>query len=178
MKLSRLWLPSVLFLGLSSLGFAAELTPAITGVSNFHEVDPNVYRGAQPSLEGFRNLAALGVKTIVDLRGDDRLPEEQKEVEELGLRYISAPMSGLTAPSDEQIANILAVFDAADTGPVFVHCREGKDRTGTVVACYRISHDHWANDKALAEAKEYGMSPFQHPRKKYILGFESAIASR
>jgi Tyrosine phosphatase family len=95
MKLSRLWLPSVLFLGLSSLGFAAELTPAITGVSNFHEVDPNVYRGAQPSLEGFRNLAALGVKTIVDLRGDDRLPEEQKEVEELGLRYISAPMSTL-----------------------------------------------------------------------------------
>jgi tyrosine-protein phosphatase SIW14 len=178
MKLSRLWLPSVLFLGFCSLGFSAELTPAVDGVANFHEVDPNVYRGAQPSLEGFRSLAALGVKTIVDLRGDDRLPEEQKEVEDLGLRYISVPMSGLTAPTDEQIANILAVFDAADTAPVFVHCREGKDRTGTVVACYRISHDHWANDKALAEAKGYGMSPFQHPRKKYILGFESAIASR
>jgi tyrosine-protein phosphatase SIW14 len=178
MKLSRFWLPSVLFLGLSSMGVAAELTPTVTGVANFHEVDPNVYRGAQPSLDGFKSLAALGVKTIVDLRGDDKLPEEQKEVEDLGLRYISIPMSGLTAPTDEQIANILAVFDAADTAPVFVHCREGKDRTGTVVACYRISHDHWANDKALAEAKGYGMSPFQHPRKKYILGFESAIASR
>lgn len=178
MKLSRSWLPSVLLLSFCSVAFSADITPIVAGVPNFHEVDANVYRGAQPSLQGFRNLAALGVKTIVDLRGDDRLPEEQKEVEDLGLRYISVPMSGLTAPTDEQIARILAVFDAADAAPVFAHCREGKDRTGTVVACYRISHDHWTNDKALAEAKQYGMSPFQHPRKKYILGFDNAIASR
>jgi tyrosine-protein phosphatase SIW14 len=178
MRFFGLFLSPVLLLGLSTAGFSAEVTPSIAGVPNFHEVDLNVYRGAQPTVEGFRNLAALGVRTIIDLRGDDQLPEERKEVEDLGLRYISVPMSGLTAPRDEQIADILALFVAADKGAVFVHCREGKDRTGTVVACYRISHDHWTNDKALAEANEYGMSPFQHPRRKYILNFESAIASR
>ncbi len=74
MKLSRVWFPSVLFLSFCTAGFSADVTPVVAGVPNFHEVDANVYRGAQPSLEGFRSLAALGVKTIVDLRGDDQLP--------------------------------------------------------------------------------------------------------
>jgi len=119
----------------------------------------------------------MGVKTIVDLRhGTDHSDSEQKAAERLGLRYINVPMEGLAAPTDEQISRLLAVLDAADRGPVFVHCREGKDRTGAVVACYRIAHDHWSNDQALEEAKSYGMSPLQHPRQNYILNFEKAPA--
>jgi protein tyrosine/serine phosphatase len=119
-----------------------------------------------------KNLADLGVKTIIDLRhGKDHSDVEEKSAQRYGLHYINVPMEGLTAPTDEQIRNLLTILNAADSGPVFVHCREGKDRTGTVVACYRIAHDHWNNAKALDEAKSLGLHSDQHPRQKYILNF-------
>jgi protein tyrosine/serine phosphatase len=150
----------------------------LVGVANFHQVDRNLYRGAQPSDEGLKNLAALGVKTIVDLRhGKDHADTEQQEAERLGLHYINVPMEGLTAPSDEEIAGLLALMNTADQGPVFVHCREGKDRTGAVIACYRIAHDHWTNDKALDEARSFGLHSTQHPRQNYILHFSSVESS-
>jgi len=165
-------------------GFAIAALPAsadtgeLSGVENFHQVDQNVFRGAQPTAEGLKNLAGLGVKTIVDLRhGKDRSDIEEKEAESLGLRYIHVPMEGLTAPTDRQISSLLAVLNAAGQGPVFVHCREGVDRTGTVIACYRITHDHWANDKALQEARAYGMHSDQLPRQNYILNFENSVAN-
>jgi tyrosine-protein phosphatase SIW14 len=68
------------------------------------------------------------------------------------------PFAGFSAPSAEQVAKVLALFNDDSAGPVFVHCRRGADRTGTVVACYRIAHDHWTNKRAIAEAKADGMS--------------------
>ena len=154
---------------------AASASPNNIGVENFHQVDQNIYRGAQPTAAGLKTLAHLGVKTIIDLRhGKEHADGEQQAAEKLGLRYINVPMSGLTAPTDQEIANILAVLNAADSGPVFVHCREGKDRTGVVIASWRIAHDHWTNDQALAEAKSYVMSPRQHPRQNFILNFEKS----
>ncbi len=169
MKLLRL--SGILF----AVSCAASASPNTIGVENFHQVDQNIYRGAQPTAAGLKTLARLGVKTIIDLRhGKEHADGEQQAAEKLGLRYINVPMSGLTAPSDREIANILAFLNAADSGPVFVHCREGKDRTGVVIASWRIAHDHWTNDQALAEAKSYGMSPRQHPRQNFILNFEKS----
>lgn len=142
---------------------AAGTDPA--GIANFHQVDQNVYRGAQPTGEGLKNLASLGVKTIIDLRhGKDHSDSEEKAAEALGLRYINVPMEGLDAPTDQQISGLMKVLNSADQAPVFVHCREGRDRTGTVVACYRITHDHWSNNQALEEAKEFGLHPLQYLR--------------
>lgn len=149
---------------------AANIVPS--GVGNFHQVDANVYRGAQPTPEGLKNLAQLGIKTIVDLRhGKDHTDSEEKAAEALGLKYVSVPMKGLDPPTDKQIASLLAVLNSSNQTPVFVHCRQGMDRTGAVIACYRIAHDHWTNDKALAEAKEYGLHSSQHPRQNFILNF-------
>jgi uncharacterized protein (TIGR01244 family) len=154
---------------------AASASANTPGVENFHQVDRNIYRGAQPTAEGLKSLADLGVKTIVDLRhGKEHADGEQQAAEKLGVRYINVPMSGLTPPTDDEIASILTVLNAADSGPVFVHCREGKDRTGVVIASWRIAHDHWSNDQALAEARSYGMSPRQHPRQNFILNFEKS----
>ena len=144
------------------LAISATAPPGdLPGVANFHQVDQNLYRGAQPSDAGLKNLAALGVKTIIDLRhGTDRADTEQREAERLGLRYINVPMEGLTPPTDKQIADLMAIFKTADNGAVFVHCREGKDRTGAVIACYRIAHDHWTNDRALeSQRATMGLSP-------------------
>jgi protein tyrosine/serine phosphatase len=163
--------------GLAMSLFASVCCADVSGVANFHQVDRSVYRGAQPTAEGLKNLAGMGVKTIIDLRhGKDHSDSEQKAAESLGMRYINVPMEGLTAPTDEQISKLLAVLDAADQGAVFVHCREGKDRTGAVVACYRIEHDHWSNGQALDEAKAYGMHSMQHPRENFILNFEKTPA--
>ncbi len=160
-----------LLLAFCSVGLRAD-NGSQSGVGNFHQVDANVYRGAQPTPEGLKTLADMGIKTIIDLRHDNSHSDnEQQIVEKLSMRYINVPMEGLNAPTNQQISDLLAVLNAADRGPVFVHCREGKDRTGAVVASYRIAHDHWTNEQALNEAKLYGMSPMQHPRENFILGF-------
>jgi len=166
------------FLAASLLAFGSLLgAQEITGVHNFHQVNDSVYRGAQPSKEGFQSLANLGVKTVIDLRGGSgRSRDEQKVVEAAGMRYIAMPFDGFEAPSDEQIAKVLALLNDGSTGPVFVHCRRGADRTGTVIACYRISHDHWDAKKALAEAVANGMSRLEVEMKHYVLNYTNLPA--
>jgi tyrosine-protein phosphatase SIW14 len=142
------------------------------GLPNFHEVNSNVYRGAQPTPDGFKSLSRLGIKTIIDLRGSEHSEaEEEKIVEANGMRYVSIPMKGMTTPSDEQITSALALLNDETASPVFVHCKRGADRTGAAVACYRIQHDHWDNDKALREARGFGMSWYQLALQHYVEGF-------
>ena len=146
------------------------------GIPNFHQVDSHIYRGAQPSTEGWNSLARLGVTTVLDLRYEGEVKEhwiatEQRDVEAAGMRYVSVPMDGWSAPSQQQISKILAVLDSGQ--PVFVHCRGGRDRTGTAIACYRIWHDRWENEKALAEAASYGMNPLETAMQQYILTFKT-----
>jgi tyrosine-protein phosphatase SIW14 len=143
---------------------------------NFQKVDDDVYRGAQPTDSGFKDLAARGIKTIVDLRdiGEHSQADEQKVVTDLGMRYVSIPMQGMSTPKDQQVAAVLSLLNDAKSGPVFVHCRRGADRTGTVIAVYRISHDGWENKRALSEAKSYGMSVFERAMQHYVTGYKPA----
>src|SRR5215831_15304732 len=155
--------------GLISL-FVFSLTacagPQINGIRNFHQVDDHVYRGGQPTTDGFRYLAKIGVKTVLDLREDDaRSSAEKHLVIALGMHYMNVPMSGLAPPTDAQMTRILSLLEDTTTGTVFVHCRRGADRTGAVIAVYRIDHDHWSNARALKEALSDGMSFFQFPRQ-------------
>jgi protein tyrosine/serine phosphatase len=151
---------------------------SIAGVPNFHQVNETLYRGAQPSAAGFGGLARIGVKTIIDLRsnGDSRSRAEQKAVEGVGMRYIAVPLGGYSAPSDDQVAKLLALITGNASGPVFIHCRRGADRTGTIIACYRINHDHWDNQKALNEAKSFGMSWTEIAMHHYVMGYKAPAA--
>ena len=147
------------------------------GVENFHAVDEHIFRGGQPSGQGFQSLARMGIKTVIDLRGG-RYHEryEGNLVLGAGMHYVPIPLSGLLHPRDVQIAGLLALLEDSSQWPVFIHCKRGADRTGTVVACYRIAHDHWSNQKALAEAKTYGLSSLELAMQRYILHFEPAGA--
>ena len=151
-----------------SLCVAAPL-PDVPGVHNFHQVDEHIYRGAQPSGQGFSGLAKIGIKTVIDLRGER---SEQKEVQSSGMRYVRMPWNGYKAPTDEQIKTVLSLLNDNAAWPVFVHCRRGADRTGTAIACYRITHDHWDNQQALAEAKTFGMSSLEIAMQHFILSFQ------
>ena len=151
--------------------------PVASGVSNFHQVNDHIYRGAQPPATSFMNLARMGVKTILDLRDEPwEIRDEQNAVEAAGMRFVSIPMHGMSAPTQEQIAKALAVLNDVSAAPVFVHCRRGADRTGTVIACYRISAEHWGNAKALVEARSLGMSWVQRAMQRYVRTYHPAEA--
>jgi protein tyrosine/serine phosphatase len=129
-------------------------------------------RGAVPSNVALQELQAQGVKLVIDLRekGRDTLRERQ-EVTALGMHYVSVPLGPWSAPSPDQIRTVLSLFG---TQPIFVHCWRGKDRTGTIVACYRIQHDGWSNARALEEANQYGMSHMERAMRSFILHFSPA----
>lgn len=143
------------------------------GINNFHQVNEHLYRGAQPTPGGLEYLAKLGVKTVLDLRENgERSSKEAELVTSLGMRYINVPMTGLTPPTSTEITRILVLLEAPTAGAIFVHCMRGADRTGAVIAAYRIDHDHWDNGRALNEAMSLGMSFFQLPRQKFIRQFQ------
>jgi len=160
----------------AALPLAASTGTGLQGVGNFEKVNEHVYRGAQPTEQGFQNLAKLGILTVIDLQetGSPRSMAEEKWVKAAGMNYISVPMEGMQTPSDRSIAKVLAVLEDTSTGPVFVHCHRGADRTGGVIACYRIEHDHWANDKALHEARSMGMSWYQLAIQSYVRNYRPA----
>ena len=147
------------FFGVLLLAASAFAQQQPVGVANFHVVNEHLYRGGQPSELGFENLAKMGVNTVLDLREtDSRSQAEKKMVEAAGMKYVNIPFYGISTPTPAQVSNALSVLDNKDSGVVFIHCRRGADRTGTVVACYRVKHDGWQNTKALGEAKGYGLT--------------------
>lgn len=157
------------------LADAADIKPP--AVHNFHQVDAHLYRGGQPDAKGFKDLARIGVRTIIDLRSAVNQRKEKKLVEAAGMHYVNVPMSGMRAPSDEQIATVFKIIDDPTAWPIFVHCKRGADRTGTVIACYRIAHDRWDNRKALEEARYDGMRWIERAMMRYILTFQPPAAA-
>lgn len=150
----------------------AQQEPGYKELPNFHKVSDQLYRGAQPLGGGMKKLSELGIKTIINLRGEeDRISGEQKETESAGLRYFNIPMPGLSAPSDEQVARVMAIINNPDNQPVFIHCKRGSDRTGTIAAVYRISRDGWTAEGAIAEARRYGMSWAEFGMRTYISNY-------
>jgi protein tyrosine phosphatase (PTP) superfamily phosphohydrolase (DUF442 family) len=145
--------------------------PAQEGILNFGKVDDHVYRGAQPDADGIKSLKRLGVKLIVNLRmPGDCWKEEAAEALANGIQYTNIPMSGVGRPNDEDVRRVLDLLKTFST-TVFVHCQHGCDRTGTVIACYRIQHDGWPNELALREAERYGISKFEYPMIRYVVEF-------
>jgi tyrosine-protein phosphatase SIW14 len=136
---------------------------------NFHQVNSQLYRGAQPKAGGLQRLKGIGIKTIVNLRGeDDQARAEGNAARALGLRYYSVSLPGFSGPKDREVQQVLDIISAPDNQPVFVHCRRGEDRTGTIIACYRITHDGWNAAQAKKEAESLGMSWTQLGMKRYI----------
>jgi tyrosine-protein phosphatase SIW14 len=143
---------------------------------NFHQVSERIYRGAQPTPEGFQTLAKMGIKTVVDLRREEpQVRGEQRIVEGLGMKFLSVPMS-MQAPTEEQVSRVMQELNS-NAGPVFVHCHGGRDRTGTVIACYRKAHDAWDSQKALQEADLAGMRRDVGMRK-YVRKFQTLADAR
>ena len=124
----------------------------VPGVPNFHKVSDDLYRGAQPTKEGMKELKKLGIKTIVNLRSEHSDTEELKDID---LEY---KQIGMTAakPKIVDFAHFLEIISDSNNTPVFVHCRYGADRTGTACALYRIAIQNWSKDSAIEEMTKGG----------------------
>ena len=117
-------------------------------------MDARFYRGAQPSEQDYKDLAALGVKTVIDLR-DDPQRSERPLVESLGMKYISIPMDSKKYPTPQVTEMFLKTVSDPATGKFFVHCAGGRHRTGAMGAVYRYQFYHWNFDQVYKEMKQY-----------------------
>jgi protein tyrosine/serine phosphatase len=148
----------------------------VTHVGNFGVVGEHLMRGAEPSSTGIKALSEAGVKLVIDLRETGAGTELEKQLaQKAGMKYINIPFPPLSAPKPEQVQMVLRLIEQNHSQTVFVHCRRGKDRTGTVIACYRVQHDGWDNQRALEEAKSFGMSSAERGMRSFILHFTPAL---
>ncbi len=123
-------------------------------IRNFGKMDDRFYRGAQPDESDYKDLKALGIKTIIDLQ-DSPTNYEKRDVEALGMRYVNIPMSDSSYPKEEQISVFLKLVNDPATGKFFAHCAGGRHRTGVMGAVYRFNVNHWNFDQVYAEMKDY-----------------------
>lgn len=119
--------------------------PVEVDVSNFHVVDDEVWRGGAPGAVTYRDLAANGVTTVIDLRAEDDLEIDIALLEELGIERYHLPMRDGQAPAEAEVDTFLRIVEASDT-PVYVHCGAGVGRTGTMVAAYLVGNGEEAVD--------------------------------
>ena len=117
-------------------------------------MDQRFFRGAQPKEGDYKDLAALGIKTIVDLR-DDPESYEARDAEVAGMRYVNIPMSDSGRPRDSQIDEFLKLANDPATGKFFVHCAGGRHRTGVMGAVYRMTKYGWDFNQAYKEMENY-----------------------
>jgi tyrosine-protein phosphatase SIW14 len=128
----------------------------LPGIPNAGKVSEFLYRGAQPHAVGYRELQRLGVALVIDLRSSAAAQAaEQRAVESLGMEHVSMPTNGFFGPTDNQVAAFLQLLRDNPRRKAFVHCYFGDDRTGVMIAAYRIAEQHWTADQAYNEMRVY-----------------------
>jgi tyrosine-protein phosphatase SIW14 len=141
---------------------------------NFGKVNDAYYRGAQPREKEIDQLKRMGIKTIIDLR-KDKEPQEAEWVVRAGMQYFNIPLLAGRAATDKQASYFLSLVNDPANGPVYVHCKGGRHRTGALTAAYRITHDQWTADQAFEEMKRYDFNDgfFGGPsdQKRFVYSF-------
>jgi len=124
-----------------------------TEVGNWHQVSAQLYRSAQPSPAGFAEIKQRGIRSVLNLRA---LHDDDDEADGLGLELYRVPMYAFSLNEDKVVEALRIIHRAPK--PILVHCLHGADRTGTIVALYRILFQHWSRDAAIREmtSDQYG----------------------
>lgn len=134
----------------------AERLPDGRGLSHVARISDGLYRGSQPTEEGYKALKEMGVKTVVTFRVFNSY---EKEAKAAGLEQVRIPIHasiGSTPPTEEQVKRFFEVVLDPEKQPVYIHCKHGKDRTGTMAALYRMEVDGWTAGEAIEEMQAFG----------------------
>jgi Protein tyrosine/serine phosphatase len=128
------------------------LRMAAPGVPQFGHLNEHIWRSGQPSHKGYKTLAAMGVKTVINLRKE--FPQDKLRCPK-GVRYVYIPMRDNTPPSDRQAIDLIRVVSNSDNWPVLIHCDSGESRTGLMCAAVRYSLDGWDDHKIMQELRNF-----------------------
>ena len=142
----------------------------LAGLSNVGRVAPGIYRGAQPLPEGYRTLKAMGIRTVVNLRTRHG---EKAAVESAGMRSIEIPISTTSTIDPKAVKQALSAITDPANQPVFLHCAQGRDRTGVVVAVYRMEVDGWSSAEAEAEMQTFGFHDAWVQMKSFVRSYRA-----
>lgn len=140
------------------------------GVPNFGRVTDKLYRGGEPTPNGFNSLRSMGIGMVINFRDEpDEMESEKREVESVGIKYVGIPWTANHDPSSAQIVEFLDLVHANPDTKIFVHCRRGADRTGVMIAAYRIAVEHKSVSEAVSEMHRYHYDwLFRSQLKRYI----------
>ena len=138
-----------------------------TSVGNLYRVEPDFFRSAQPTSAGFRELAALGVKSVLRVSGGDG---DEAAARETGLKLFHVPMSAFGL-RNSRVLEALRIMADPGNRPLVIHCQHGADRTGALVALYRVVVQGWSKADAVREMDEGGFhhSSFWRNLDQYVL---------
>jgi tyrosine-protein phosphatase SIW14 len=125
------------------------------GIKNFGVVEDGIYRGAQPDNTGYKTLKDMGVKCVLNLRNDH---DERAAVLAAGMTPLDVPMGMIRGMDEENVEEAVRLMSDPANRPIYVHCRLGQDRTGIVVATYRMQVDGWKLKDAESEMQSYGFN--------------------
>jgi protein tyrosine phosphatase (PTP) superfamily phosphohydrolase (DUF442 family) len=149
-------------------------------IPDFGEVSLSLYRGGQPKKQGFETLAKMGIQIVVDMRGNRK--SEREEVTRLGMQYVPMPWE-CSFPKDRIFAAFITLIRTNPQRKIFVHCRVGDDRTGMMVAAYRMAEQGWSAERAEKEMISFGFN-FIHRHlicqrlERYERDFPNRFATR
>jgi protein tyrosine/serine phosphatase len=140
----------------------------INGLSNFAKVSETLYRGAQPDKVGFAELKMMGVKTVINLRSSH---SDKRLLQGLGLQYVEIPLTAGDT-NDGDVTAFLKIVTDPKNGISFVHCQHGSDRTGMMIAVYRMYVQAWTREDAIAELSNFGFHEIYKSIRRYLEGFD------
>jgi protein tyrosine phosphatase (PTP) superfamily phosphohydrolase (DUF442 family) len=148
-------------------------------IDNFGKINDTYYRGAQPKASDYADLAAMGIKTVIDLQKDGR-SDESGLVQRAGMQFYRIEMTTTDRPTQAQIAQFFKIVSDPANQPVFVHCAGGRHRTGTMTALYRMTQDGWGADRAYAEMKQFRFEGFpDHPvLRNFVYAYQPVPATQ
>lgn len=145
-----------------------------SGLPNLNRVSESLYRSAQPTKEGFEYLSTQSVlvkgdrpiNTVVSLRAFN---DDAPTVPAGSSLHLEQIRFKTWHPEDEDVIKFLRIATTPSLQPVLVHCQHGSDRTGTMVAIYRIAYEGWTKKQATDEMINGGFG--FHPMWQNLLHY-------
>ena len=124
---------------------------AAKNVPNLWRVEPDLYRSARPESAGFQELEKLGVKAVLDLES----PADEAAAKGTSLKLYHVPMNAFGL-RDESVLEAMRILSDPSNRPIVIHCQHGADRTGAMMALYRVVVQGWSKADAIREMNAGG----------------------
>jgi tyrosine-protein phosphatase SIW14 len=128
---------------------------------NFRQVSSDIYRGGRPTAKGLKILQQKGIKFIINLENSNSaIKSEEKQLKGTGIQFVSIPFGSFSTPRDTDVKKVLTLLNQAQNFPIYIHCLHGEDRTGLMIALYRVEH---------------GMAPADAYKEMLAMGFHRIL---